>query len=94
MKKRFAALLAIVLLIAFTAAPAASAAYADGTYTVPVSMEGLGRHNVVWSSATLHVEGGQLYIDIVFERVDPRDHAPQLDWMETSLGRVNGVKDD
>ncbi|MBO6010876.1 MAG: hypothetical protein J6P71_03645, partial [Oscillospiraceae bacterium] len=94
MKKRIAALLALALVFALLAAPAAHAAYADGTYTVPVSIEGLGRHNVLWSAATLHVEGGSLYIDVTFERVDPRDHAPQYEWMETSLGRVNGVKDD
>lgn len=94
MKKKIAALLALVMLLALVAAPAAHAAYADGTYTVPVSIEGLGRHNVLWSSATLHVEEGRLYIDVTFERVDPATHAPQYDWMQTSLGRVSPVKDD
>jgi hypothetical protein len=94
MRKRLAALLAIILLLALMAAPAAYAAYEDGTYTVPVSIEGLGRHNVLWSSATLHVEGGQLYLDLTFERVDPRDHAPQYDWIQSSAGRVSGVKSD
>ena len=37
--------------------------YADGTYTVPFSMEGLGRHNVAWSTATVHVEDGALYVE-------------------------------
>ncbi len=94
MKKRFAALLALLLLVALFAAPAAQAAYEDGTYTVSVSIEGLGRHNVLWSAATLHVEGGSLYIDVTFERVDPATHAPQYDWMQTSLGRVTPVKND
>ena len=94
MKKRIAALLALILLFALMAAPAARAAYADGTYTVSVSIEGLGRHNVLWSAATLHVEGGSLYIDVTFERVDPATHAPQYDWMQTSLGRVTPVKND
>ncbi|MBR5115402.1 MAG: hypothetical protein IK101_08950 [Oscillospiraceae bacterium] len=94
MKKRIAALLALVLLLALMAAPEAHAVYADGTYTVPVSIEGLGRHNVLWSAATLHVEGGSLYIDVTFERVDPATHAPQYDWMQSSLGRVNPVKND
>lgn len=83
-----AALAALVLLLAVSvAAPAAFAAdYQDGTYTVPFSMDGLGRHNVAWDTATVHVEGGKLYVDFTLERVDPRDHAPTYDWLKTDCG--------
>ena len=83
-----AALAALVLLLAVSvAAPAAFAAdYQDGTYTVPFSIEGLGRHNVAWNTATVHVEGGKLYVDFTLERVNPRDHAPTYDWLKTDCG--------
>ena len=93
----FCALLVCFLLAAcplLFAPEAAAADYADGTYTVPFSMEGLGRHNVAWSTATVHVENGALYVDFTVERVDPRDHAPQYDWLQTSLGTVTPVKND
>ncbi len=41
--------LSAALLLALCAAPACAATYADGDYTVPFSMEGLGRHNAAWS---------------------------------------------
>ncbi len=65
-----------------------AADYEDGTYTVPFSMSGLGRHNIAWNTATVEVENGSLYVTFTLERVDPRDHAPQYDWVETSLGKV------
>ncbi len=72
----------------------AAAVYEDGSYTVPVSAEGLGRHNTLWSSASVTVEDGAIYADVTFERVDPRDHAPQFDWLRTSLGTFAPEIDD
>ena len=95
--KRFRILLPLVLLLgllAALAAPAGAADYADGDYTVAFEMEGLGRHNVAWSAATVHVEGGALYVDFTVERVDPRNHAPQYDWVQTSLGTVTPILND
>ena len=90
-KRTAAALLcALVLLGALLrAAPAARAetAYADGTYTVAFSVEGLGRHNIAWDTATVYVQGGTLRVDFTLERVDPRNHAPQYDWLSTSCGK-------
>ncbi|MBR2520762.1 MAG: hypothetical protein IKE62_01090 [Oscillospiraceae bacterium] len=85
--------LCAVLAVAF-AAPARAASYADGDYTVPFSIEGLGRHNVAWDTATVHVEGGELFVDFTIERVDPRNHPPQYDWVRTSLGTVEPVLDE
>ncbi len=86
---------ALLLVCAAALAPCAVAAdYADGAYTVPFSMEGLGRHNVAWSTATVHVEGGALYVDFTLERVEPRTHAPQFDWAQTSLGSVTPILND
>ena len=93
-RKTLSVLFAAALLLAGAAllSPQALAAdYADGVYTVPFSMEGLGRHNVAWSTATVHVEGGALYVDFTMERVEPRTHAPQFDWVQTSLGTVSSV---
>ena len=87
-------LTAIFLLFLLPPSASAAADYQDGTYTVPVSIDGLGRHNIVWPSGTLHVEGGALFLDITFERVDPKDHAPRYDWLATSLGTVTPVIDD
>ena len=63
--KRFRLLFiaAMIAVLALCALPAAAADYADGEYTVPFAMEGLGRHNIVWPTATVHVEGGALYVD-------------------------------
>lgn len=73
---------------------ALAADYEDGTYTVPFSMSGLGRHNIAWNTATVEVENGSLYVTFTLERVDPRDHAPQYDWLETSLGQVTPTIND
>ena len=89
-----ALLTAIFLLFLLPPSASAAADYQDGTYTVPVSIDGLGRHNIIWPSGTLHVEGGALFLDITFERVDPKDHAPRYDWLATSLGTVTPVIDD
>lgn len=89
----FAALLLLSGAVLLSSA-AWAADYADGTYTVPFSMEGMGRHNVAWSTATVHVEGDALYVDFTVERIDPRDHAPQYDWIRTSLGTVTPVLND
>lgn len=72
----------------------AAADYEDGSYSVPVSVTGLGRHNILWSTAAVTVENGEIYADITFERVDPRDHAPQFDWLKTSLGTFSPEIDD
>ncbi len=96
-RKSLSVLFAAALLLTGAAllAPQAFAAdYADGDYTVPFSMEGLGRHNIAWSTATVHVEGGALYVDFTMERVEPRTHAPQFDWVQTSLGTVSSVIND
>ena len=87
-------LLVGMLLLAALALPARAADYADGDYTVPFSMEGLGRHNVAWSVCTVHVEGGALYVDFTIERMDPRTHAPQYDWLRTDLGTVTPIIND
>ncbi len=89
--------LSILVLLGFLvpAAPAVLAAeYEDGVYQVPFSVDGLGRHNIAWSTATVHVAGGSLTIDFTFERVDPRDHAPQYDFLVTSLGTFYPVLND
>lgn len=82
------------LLILLLTVPALASGYAEGTYTVPFSVEGLGRHNIAHESATVHVEGDALYVDFTLERVDPRDHAPQYDWMDAGLGRCVPTADD
>ncbi len=91
-----AALAAVTLLAAaaFTAPRAYAEDYEDGTYTVSFSMDGLGRHNVAWSTATVHIEGGAIYVDFTLERVDPRDHAPQYDYLTTPCGTYYPTSDD
>ena len=87
--KRMIAVLLAVLLLGCGVLLSVSAeedVYEDGTYTVPFSMDGLGRHNIAWDTATVTVENGLLYVDFTMERVDPRDHAPQLDWIRTDCG--------
>ncbi len=71
-----------------------AADYEDGTYTVPFSMSGLGRHNIAWRTATVEIEDGNFYLTFTLERVDPRDHAPQYDWFASSLGSVTPVIND
>ena len=83
----------VVLALALCALPAA-ADYADGDYTVPFAMEGLGRHNAAWSVCTVHVEGGALYVDFTIERMDPKTHAPQYDWAQTAAGTASPVIND
>ena len=87
-------LLAVCLLLGSLGAQAAEAEYEDGTYTVSFAMEGLGRHNVAWDTAALTVEGGRLYIDFTLERVDPRDRAPQYDYLTTPCGTYYPELDD
>ena len=87
-------LIILAVLLILQAVPSFAANYADGTYTVPFSMDGLGRHNVAHDTATAYVEDGKLYVDFTLERVDPRDHAPQYDWFQSSLGKVVPVADD
>jgi len=87
-KCRLRILPVVLALLAVLCVPALAADYQDGSYKVDFSMEGLGRHNVAWSTATVDVEGGKLYVTFTLERVDPRDHAPQYDWLKTSLGSV------
>ena len=84
----YAMLTAMLLLTvsAFSATDAYAADYQDGDYTVAFSMDGLGRHNVAWDTATVHVKDGKLYVDFTLERVDPRDHAPQYAWLKTDCG--------
>ncbi len=92
---RVVAALVFLLALSVSAMPQrAAAVYEDGSYTVPVSAEGLGRHNTLWSSASVTVEDGAIYADVTFERVDPRDHAPQFDWLRTSLGTFTPEIDD
>ncbi len=86
--------LCAALLLIICAAPACAVTYADGDYTVPFSMEGLGRHNIAWSTATVHVEGGALFVDFTVERVDPRNHAPQFDWLQTPAGTATPILND
>ncbi|MBQ7464995.1 MAG: hypothetical protein IJS55_00580 [Oscillospiraceae bacterium] len=81
-----AALCALLLLALILTAPPAHAEYRDGTYEVPFSIGGLGRHNVAWPTATVTVEGGRYYLTFTIERVDPRTHAPQYDWLSTDCG--------
>ncbi len=71
-----------------------AADYEDGTYTVPFSMSGLGRHNIAWQTATVEIEDGNFFVTFTLERVDPRDHAPQYDWLASSLGSVTPVIND
>ena len=96
-KQTLCLLLTAVLLcaLALTAAPAYAAEYQDGDYTVAFSMEGLGRHNVAWDTATVHVKDGKLYVDFTLERVDPRNHAPQYDWLKTERGKfIPSINDE
>ena len=81
-------LMAVTLMTAAAlSAPRAYAAeYEDGDYTVSFRMEGLGRHNIAWDTATVHIDGGAIYVDFTLERVDPRDHAPQYDYLTTPCG--------
>jgi hypothetical protein len=86
-KRCFAVLLLSLLLLGLMGMSAgAEDVYEDGSYTVPFSMEGLGRHNIAWDTATVTVENGLLYVDFTLERVDPRDQAPQFDWISTACG--------
>lgn len=92
-----AAMCALVLLCAAAlTSPAACAApaYQDGDYTVAFSIDGLGRHNAAWDSATVHVKNGALYVDFTLERIDPRDHAPQYDWLKTDCGTYTPTLND
>lgn len=97
-KNRFlCAVLAVMFLLAglVLLAPRAYAAeYQDGTYTVPFSVDGLGRHNIAWSTATVTVSGDTYYVTFTLERVDPRNHAPQYDWLATDCGSYTPVTDD
>ena len=91
------ALLTAMLLLtvsAFSATDAYAADYQDGDYTVGFSVDGLGRHNVAWDTATVHVKDGKLYVDFTLERVDPRDHAPQYDWLKTACGTYTPIVND
>ena len=67
--------------------PAASAGkYVDGTYTIACQLMGEGWHNTLVSPTTLYVEDGNLYVDIVFKRVDAPLHAPRYDTLTTAYG--------
>lgn len=88
------ALLMLFILAALTVPAVMAAQYEDGSYQVPFSVDGLGRHNIAWPTATVHVRGEVLTVDFTFERVDPRDHAPSYDWIETSCGTFYPVIDD
>lgn len=81
-----AALCSLLLLALILTAPPAHAEYRDGTYEVPFSIGGLGRHNVAWSTATVTVEGGRYYLTFTIERVDPLTNPPQYDWLSTDCG--------
>ncbi len=86
-KRTLAIIFVLAVLLSCCALTALAAEdYADGTYTVPFSMDGLGRHNKAWTSATVHVEGGKLYVDFTIERLDPRTQPPQYDWLKTEFG--------
>ncbi len=91
-----AAVAALILLtVGIVSAPTAWASdYEDGDYKVSFGMEGLGRHNVAWTTATVHIRNGVCYVDFTLERVDPRDHAPQYDWLATDCGTYYPVIDD
>lgn len=94
--RRFSAILAAfaALVCVGLSVPAAAESYADGAYSVPFAVEGLGRHNIAHPTATLHVENGALYLDFTLERVDPRDHAPQYDFLTTEYGDFVPVLDE
>lgn len=97
MKRTVTALLAVILLAAaavFAAPRAHAAGYQDGTYSVPFSMSGLGRHNVAWDTCTVTVDGGDLFVTFTLERMEPRDHAPRYDWLSTDCGTFYPVVDE
>ncbi len=67
--------------------PAAAAGkYVDGTYTIACRLTGEEWHNTLVSPATLYVEEGNLYVDIVFKRVTAPLHAPRYDSLTTAYG--------
>ncbi len=89
LKKITFALLLTFCLAIFAPFASFAAAYQDGTYTVPVSLSGgsMG-HNDIVSPCTVTVSGGVPYATLVFKRVKAPWHAPQYEWLSTSMGTV------
>ena len=89
LKKITFALLLTFCLAIFAPFASFGASYQDGTYNVPVSLSGgsMG-HNDVVSPCTVTVSGGVPYATLVFKRVKAPWHAPQYEWLSTSMGTV------
>ena len=89
LKKITFALLLTFCLAIFAPFASFAAAYQDGTYSVPVSLSGgsMG-HNDIVSPCTVTVSGGVPYATLVFKRVKAPWHAPQYEWLSTSMGTV------
>lgn len=89
LKKITFALLLTFCLAIFAPVASFAASYQDGTYSVPVSLSGgsMG-HNDIVSPCTVTVSGGVPYATLVFKRVKAPWHAPQYEWLSTSMGTV------
>lgn len=89
LKKIIFALLLTFCLAIFAPFASFAASYQDGTYSVPVSLSGgsMG-HNDIVSPCTVTVSGGVPYATLVFKRVKAPWHAPQYEWLSTSMGTV------
>ena len=88
----FTVLLACCVMVWGTVTSSFAISYQDGTYQVPVSLSGgsMG-HNDVVSPCTVTVSGGVPYATLVFKRVTAPWHAPNYEWLRTSMGTVYPV---
>lgn len=70
---------------ALTAAQAYAAEYQDGDYTVPITLLTESKHNTVISPTTVHIENGNIYVDIAFQRKGENE-MPQMASLTSDCG--------